>query len=830
MIEADASAWAWFVAMVLASVAAGVAFAGCLPLEVSGREAVLRRAIGVAVSPFLLGLASVVTLAVARGAPVSVQRYAILAVLAALLLVCLALRRVPGLLGTRTGAGSAPVAAAPTAPWTAVDVLLAAIIAAAAAVLLVNALVMPLTQNDSLEYVLAARRLYETRDLAAYPPIDSAADPLGFYGPWTHPPLYPALIHATMLCDGAIWMPGLMRLIAPWTLLACTALVGVLGLQTGRRVGLAAAAMCLTTPLLMLGADSALLDALSATACALMIAMLTTLDWRRRLAAPVAAGVVLGIVIWAHSQMVLLALIVAMAAVLLGGLRGARGPRDAGLMLLVALMLSIWPFLANLARTGSVISDNPAVFALPQQDWPGYFRLSRDLSTLVSRIQYGVFKGWHALEAYGVVFWVMLGAWWLALRHTVQAWRRDPLAPLQARDAAGAGALVFSVYFGGMCLSLVVGVDLMIKTERYLLMTIPAVALLAGHGLGAAAALPPRPSLARRLLAAAAGLPVIFMVVQVAAMSQYRLGMFAIRPQQLLMPLEDKLARFAPWQATRYLRERTPPQALVLSLKPSDMLYARRRMLSYLDPVLLPAYAETEPAAMGARLAALGVSHVHAPDYPLPPLYHSALQPLLADPRLAALVADFGGQQVYAMGSSGSQVCPVADLMRTDTPWRRSQTWSFGGRKRLAAAEAVQFEPASPLDAQRPLPAWFQRDRVTRIESATMPLRLGAACGVGAEWRLDLGLAGSGFASVQALLLDADGRVREERSLGGIPVAAQGTTRWQRRLLVPDGVASVRWVVEHRGTARIGVVTASASRIVGSPQAGPSQSSGPGAP
>ncbi|HOB92508.1 MAG TPA: hypothetical protein PK306_03450 [Aquabacterium sp.] len=829
MIEADAAAWAWFSTMVLASVMAGLALAGCLPLALSDRTAGLRRAIGVALSPFLLGLASVITLAVARGASVPAQRFAILGVLAGVILLCLALWRLPGSFSARPSLATPSAGAAPTAPWTVLDLLLAAIIAAAAAVLLVHALMMPLTQNDSLEYVLAARRLYDTRDLAAYPPIDSAADPLGFYGPWTHPPLYPALIHASMLCDGAIWMPGLMRLISPWALLACTGLVGALGGQAGRRAGLAAAALCLTTPLLMLGADSALLDALSATACALMIAMLVTLDWRRPVAAPLAAGAVLGIVIWAHSQMVLLALIVACAAVLLGGLRGARGLRDAGWMLAIALAISVWPFLANLERTGSVISDNPAVFALAQQDWPGYFRASRDLSTLVSRIQYGVFKGWHALEAYGLVFWVMLGAWWLALRRLVQALRHDPWAPLPARDPATVGALVFSVYFGGMCLSLVVGVDLMIKTERYLLMTIPAVALLAGHGLAAAATLPPRPALFRRLLAAAAVLPVIFMALQVAAMSQYRLGMFAIGPSQLLMPLEDKLARFAPWQATRYLREHTPPEALVFSLKPSDMLYARRRMLSYLDPVLLPAYAETDAAAMSARLAALGVSHVHAPDYPLPPLYHSALQPLLADPRLAALVADFGGQQVYALGDSGARVCQVADLMRTGSPWQRSQTWSFGGRKRLAAADAVHVEPASPADAQRPLPAWFQRDRVTRIVSAPMPLRLGAACGEGAEWRLDLDLAGSGFASVQALLLDDRGGVREELSLGGIPVAAQGTTRWQRRLLIPEGVAAVRWVVEHRGTARIGVVTASASRIVGTSQAGPRQSSGPGA-
>lgn len=822
MIEADVAAWTWFLAMVLCSALAGRAVAGSLPLTGPGRQAGLRWAIGLALSPFLLGLASVATLVLARGASASTQRVVIFVLLGGVLLLGLALARWTAAAGPGRDAPPMPDAPARPAPWTAMDLLLAAVIAAAATVLLVNALVMPLTQNDSLEYVLAARRLYETRDLAAYPAIDSAADPMGFYGPWTHPPLYPALIHASMLCDGAVWMPGLMRLISPWTLLACCGLVGALGARTSRRAGLVAAAMCLTTPLLMLGADSALLDALSATACALMIAMLAVLDWRRPFAAPLAAGAVLGIVVWAHSQMVLLALIVALVAVLLGGLRAGRGVRDAGLMLALALLLCIWPFLGNLARTGSVISDNPAVFALPQQDWPGYFRSSRDLYTPVSRIQYGVLKGWHALEAYGLVFWVMLAAWWVALRRVVGAWRHDLLAPLPLRDPATVGALVFAVYFAGMWLSIVVGVDLMIKTERYLLMTIPAVALLAGHSLAAASPPPARASVMRRLLALVAALPVLFMVLQVAAMSQYRLGVFGIGVRDLLMPLEQKLARFAPWQAMRLLREQTPPQAVVLSLKPSDMLYARRRMVSSIDPVLLPAYADTDPAAMAAKLKALGITHVHVPDYPMPPLYRSALEALLADPRQATLLGDLDGQQVYALSEAAGRLCPVADLMRTDGPWRRSQAWSFGGRKRLAAAETGRFEPASPDDALRPLPAWFQRDRVTRIESAPMPVAAGLpTCGAGAEWRLDLELAGSGFASVQAMLLDAQGRVLGERSLGGTQVDGARTTRWQRRMLLPAGVVAVRWVVEHRGTARIGVVGARASRITDSVEARP---------
>ena len=799
MIESSVAAWALFSLLVLIASAAGVAFARTLPLV---DRAWVRPAIGLTVAPFLLGLASVLSLTAVRGASVSSRYALIVIVLLAMTALFVAMTDKVVRVDERRTAGRPG----------AMEVALLVLLVLAGGALLIGAVTTPLIQNDSLEYFMAARRLYETGDLSAYPPIDTAADPAGFYGPWTHPPLYPALIHATLLCDGMVEIPGLMRLIAPWALLASTGLIIALGRSVGLRAGLLAGLLYLSTPLLFLGAESALLDALSASACALMIAMIVAIDWKTRSSsAAVWCGVMLGIVMWTHSQMVLLALLVLAVLASKSGLRNPRWLVLVGTTAITALPIAVWPYLANLYRTGALISDNPAVFALPQQDWEGYFRAARDLSTLVSRVQYGILKGWHSLEAYGLSFWLMLPMWVLGLARGLAAAFGRGAARVEGHDLVAVSALFFGAYFAGMCLSVALGIDLMIKTERYLLMMMPAVSLLAGIGVARIADTSHRLPAVR--WAAPAGIAALCMLlgVQLAAMAKYRFEMFALGPAEVFLPLREKLDRWPPYQAMAYLAESSSPRARVLTLKPSDMVYARRRMVSFLDPVLLPAYEETTAVGFAARLAELEITHVHIPEYPLPPLYRSPWEDLLADCRLTELVADRNGHQIYRLNRRSSDCfCPTEPLRGEAASWTRTSALSFGGRKRLAAIEDNHAVAAGQQDAHAALPLLFQRDAITRIRSGTVDiddLATGAASCVGSrELRLDLELIGSGFVTIYVEFMDGAGHLIAEQSIGGTVIDEGRTRRFSHRLTALPGAKKARLIVEHRGTTRAAVV------------------------
>ncbi|MFO1266420.1 MAG: hypothetical protein U1F67_06265 [Rubrivivax sp.] len=74
-----------------------------------------------------------------------------------------------------------------------------------------------------------------------------------------------------------------------------------------------------------------------------------------------------------------------------------------------------------------------------------------------------------------------------------------------------------------------------------------------------------------------------------------------------------------------FLRRETPPQSIVLSLKPADMFYAGRTMMTTSIAALAAFYGALAPADAAAELRDLGVTHVHLPDYWLPPVYNAAL-------------------------------------------------------------------------------------------------------------------------------------------------------------------------------------------------------------
>lgn len=789
----------WLLLMGVAS-GAGLALVGAWPWAPAARAAGVALAVGLASAPLLAGLAAVGSFWALPGAGTAVQLAAAFALLGGVALA-----------GWFSGSiQRTAVSRGELVPRGPAAVLCWGFFAAIA----IDIAVLPLIQNDALEYATAARILFDARDLASYPALQPTQHASGFYGPWTHPPLFVALLAAGYGLQGSAESTLLLRWVAPWCLAGAAACVAALGRWAHPErpsAGPLAALLLVSTPLLFLGAASALIDALPVLGITLALTAVLALGgawWRRALG----IGAMLGLALWTHSQAVLVPLL----TLPLLGLQGpGRWPQRlleavkvAVPALAVAVLVGGAPYARNVALFGAPISDNPVVFALPSLDWPGYFKEQRGLASAAELIQYGLLKPWFALEAYGLVFWLAL----LAPLH-----RRQPLARVQdhAQWLQPMCLALIGLYLVGAVLSVALGIDLMVRNERYMLILLPAAALLAGGALS-------WPFWRRTVLA--------LVGVQLAVLLLYRLGQLRpergpVGPPSALASVgreEQQLRRWGPYGAVRFLREQAPAASRVLSLKPADMFYAGRTMLSYLDPRLVPFYAERDAAAAAAQLRAMGVSHVHLPDYWLPPVYNSAVMAIVADPGLAALRFDAAGYQVYelqapARGAGGDALCgqPL-----NFGEWFRAREFVLGGRKNLwrvglgaaphaEAAVSLSWNPTSLFRRETKTSVRGEVSLPPPLAAAAAPAAVGAAA-QRTEWLLHLELAGEGYVQAQVRARGAGGALQ---LVGDRPLTEGATVVMQRRLTLDAATQRLELRLDHRADSRLQVQRATLTAV-----------------
>jgi len=789
---------------------AGLYAVRCVTWAEGARLAGVPLAVGIGIGPLLTGVLGVVALGALPGAPGWMHLLLVAAGLGLCMLLGAWRAQTPwSQLGLRTKAYPGRYA-------------LNAFVGLWFVALLASAVLLPLTQNDSLEYATVGRLLFESRDLGSYPAIHPEQTSSGFYGPWTHPPLYVALIYLSQLIQGHADTPGLMRLISPWCIAAATGLVFALGRMVSAVCGVVAALLFISTPLLFLGAGTALIDALPILGLGLALAVLLGVQsvWPVRAAA---TGVVLGLALWTHSQAVLFIPLILGGLVALHGYRAWRqcGP-EAVLMVAVACLVAAWPYARNVALFGTLISDNPAVFAMPELRWDEYFRYARGLDNWGAVVQYGIFKGWFAVEAYSWAFWLMgLGALLYLRQLGIKGIGRALVRGVDLTERGGAvlwvclGLIV--VYLGGVVASVVLGLDLMIKNERYLLVIMSPVAILAAFGCSRMldSGWRGRPWAGRF----AWGAFVMVLSLQAIAMTVFRYSANYFPARQPNEPIERMLTGRPEYRTVAYLREVVQPGGKILSFKPADMYYSGRKMLSYLDPVMLPIYRTVDPVEAAQRLAALGVTHVQLPDYALPVVYNSVVQKLLRRIDLTTLVFAADGNQVYALKDAGLTAVESLDISPAKMAWSRSVGLLIGGRKALLGVPfSVENHQAEQVAGKNRGPSVFHRDWSTILSTSAATPANGDASGctrylpiAGAhhEYALDLGLRGHGMVRIWILQYGVAGPLRGDfaRSqhrvlLGEIVLDGRdGSQLFSRRIRPLAGSCGLQLQVEHVGAS-----------------------------
>jgi 4-amino-4-deoxy-L-arabinose transferase-like glycosyltransferase len=838
MIENSITTWFGYGCFVALASWSGLQVSRALAWKEAAFGARMPLAFGLALSPFLTGFSVMVPTAILRGASHEIH----LAVAGGLLFAM-------GVFGR--GLGVAKGKKLSNAKGGLGVYLLEGFLLMWMGMLGLNAVFLPLIQNDALEYASVGRILFESRDLLSYPAIHPESTSSGFYGPWTHPPLYVALIYLSYVIQGHANEPGLMRLIAPWFLVAAVFALITLGRLASRQTGLLSGILLISTPLLFLGADSALIDALPVAGMVLLLVALVGLQAKQPRYS-LTVGSVVGMALWTHSQAILFLPLMAAGLLIQGGLLNLRRTlASVAWAIGAALLVGGGYYLRNYFLWGSLISDSPAVVGIDPSGWQTYFSYARGLDHFFARLQYGLFKGWFCFEAYGPLFWLGIGGIAAFLCSIPRTKLRAVVDEGVARETEIMQVqwtcfIFFITYLLGTAISIIIGSDLMIKNERYLLVMAPVMSIFGGllvkKGLGSA--LKQIGDSNAKFFTRDLNLFCLLVAIVTALVAWFYLTVFyrwkdlpfiffnQSTTEEALSTLQKrswfyKILSFYPntalAQANAFLLPKGEP---ILGLRPADLFYSSQKMTSYLDPSLIYFYSKDEPEKALNELKLLKIRYVQMPDYFTPPVLNSTLSKILGNPNQSDLVYNNHGYQIYKLVQQNRNLKETIDLSPGRMPWTKSIRVRWGGRKSLGALH-IFSRPQIDGHSSARFP-FFSRDYSTLLS-----LGKGAALGFNAklevprlsgnsEYRLLLKIKGSGYVTIWIKEFDEYGNMPFEKSvligkpirLGDLILApGQSEADFQRRFKTLPTTSYVRIGIEHHGMSFIEVEKVTLEKI-----------------
>lgn len=490
--------------------------------------------------------------------------------------------------------------------------------------LLLVLLALPLIENDALEYAAVARFLALEGNLQRYPLV--MADPAsGLYAPSIHPPLFHlALVWGQAWFGENIFMA--QRLIALWSAVGVTCVVGVMALRESRVAAVCAMLLLTATPFWLSSVAGYGIDAmriaLFTAAVASVLVVVEVVDLRRA----TSVGLVNALAMWTHGIGILAPAFAAVSLALF--LLPARQWRPLLAFGLVALLGGGGWLLRNLWLLGTAIGDD-----WPAANWPNLafaadLAARRRLVTLPEQIIHGALRPWTDIALFGSAFWLAL----LAL-------------PLGVRRPRGALAIALVVVFGFTALALLsvaAGSLLVVKNPRYVLTVAPFAAIAAGIGCARLLRGGPVPGRAvQGVLAMALVWGAINLGIRSYGLSDLRLVLlgqergFLQKPRVTGGPLFERLEGLEPGR--------------VLSFRPPEVaIYGGHPWIDHIDPRLKDLHS-ADVAAAAAWLARHDVRFALLPDYS--PVTHgrSSLGLLLGDPAWAEPLAAHRGARLFRL-------------------------------------------------------------------------------------------------------------------------------------------------------------------------------------
>jgi hypothetical protein len=498
---------------------------------------------------------------------------------------------------------------------------------------LLQALTMPLMENDAIEYLAVARHIFEHGTLAAYPLTE--ANERGLFMPASHPPAY----HMVLVWGYAWFGPENflhVRLLALYVLLGFVLLFAH-GLRHAPQASVVVAlALLLCTPLfvsMLVGYHIDSMRLLAYLAGALGVARLIDHPGPK---SAVIAGFGLALAAFSHSIGVLAVVFGGLAWLLLGPKGRFTDWRTPLIVGAVVLLVGGWHYIKNIVIFGVPLHDTLPVWEMPELDFATELRYRRDLIVPTDRLLFGVFRSFTELPLFGLIFWLMLGTIWFARK-------RWSAAPTSLRVA-----LVWVAgYFAVALATAAIGSELVIKNARYAMTMVPLAVLIVAPVLAwVLGRLKWNSWLVGALILLLPG----WMMMQ----SLWRISHFAARPDIYVLgeraPINRMTDRFPGAEAFRFLETNLKPgEKTFVFRQPDFTLYGTGAWLDNFDDRLMEFYRLSNIDAGIAWLRARGVRYLLLPWYFFPTVSQTIVGEMIGDESRTELVVTARGYSLYRL-------------------------------------------------------------------------------------------------------------------------------------------------------------------------------------
>jgi hypothetical protein len=555
---------------------------------------------------------------------------------------------------------------------------------------------VPPYSNDPLEYMSTARLIVGKMALTGvYPPIDTAITN-GLYGPWTHPPGFVLLMSWAQMLQGDFHNAGAIKFIDVYFLASGAFLIFVFAGGALNFRGMIAAALYMLTPLLLTQAFEHHVDI---SRIGLWTGgFLAVTAWARNpsLPASLALGVLFGLGWFVHSIGLLALPLFLVIAFIVG--KGPVVKRVTGFAVaaLATLAVVFADLITNYRMFGRLIGDKFALLEYQPLRIAEHLRYMRDINTPYETVMNGLLSPFTRYALAGIVPWLLLlvavvipALWLLAGRNSWRFWLRRAMRP----NVLPVAAFVCVGFFGISVLSALAGSELIVKNMRYAMTSVG----LASVAIAVPADLVFRLIRRRMREKRRENTSTILSPEIMEAPATRKILLWLVRLRQYAAKLAPHLSLFAAWilavsfvAAAEYGYRRVndfanldpltsrasddvkfgmtdhpqfrmiarlnrmkdegawKPTGKVLAFRPGDLdYYARFDILSYVDPVVHPAFKSGSAQAAYDELKKVGISYLALPSYTMPEIYNSAIGALLAETTATRiLISDEGYQLV----------------------------------------------------------------------------------------------------------------------------------------------------------------------------------------
>lgn len=354
--------------------------------------------------------------------------------------------------------------------WTGFEWFLGLLLVTLVCANLFLALILPIVENDAIQYVLVSQMILERGSLALYPVIEP--DPrTGFYAVSSHPLGFMGLYLWTFMAQGGTEPLALIKLVSPAYVFYSLLALAAFHWNRARLVIFTAGLVLLATPAYFL--QSVFLSIDSFRIYLLLAAAAWLLETARRADRHAGlkwgAGLFCGLSMFSHS----VNLIFTVPLLGLGYLAVAAGP------LLDRLRTLIVVALAATVVGGERLVSNLLQFGLPVYDFFPVYEMeflrhtehvwgSVGMVTMWDRVVRGLLRGWTALHLAGFSYWIFLAA----LVGWVCGWPVSGWAKVEER--------MLIVVIGGFYLlaaaTVMVGSPVFVTNYRYMVTVQPFIA------------------------------------------------------------------------------------------------------------------------------------------------------------------------------------------------------------------------------------------------------------------------------------------------------------------------------------------------------------------